>query len=79
MPVNLQAPRPELLNPVAGVTLGVAEAGVRKPNRKDLVVVQLAEGSVVAGVFTTNRFCAAPVQVCREHLAVAHESGVEIG
>nr|MBP6674082.1 bifunctional ornithine acetyltransferase/N-acetylglutamate synthase [Vitreoscilla sp.] len=69
MPVNLQAPRPELLHPVAGVTLGVAEAGVRKANRKDLVVVQLAEGSAVAGVFTRNRFCAAPVQVCREHLA----------
>jgi glutamate N-acetyltransferase/amino-acid N-acetyltransferase len=69
MPVNLQAPRSELLSPVAGVTLGVAEAGVRKANRKDLVVVQLAEGSTVAGVFTQNRFCAAPVQVCREHLA----------
>ena len=69
MPVNLKAPRPELLHPVAGVTLGVAEAGVRKANRKDLVVVQLAEGSAVAGVFTRNRFCAAPVQVCREHLA----------
>jgi len=69
MPVNLQAPRPELLYPVAGVTLGVAEAGVRKAHRKDLVVVSLAEGSAVAGVFTKNRFCAAPVQVCREHLA----------
>ena len=75
MPVNLQAPRPELLHPVAGVTLGVAEAGVRKANRKDLVVVQLAEGSAVAGVFTRNRFCAAPVQVCREHLALAHNVG----
>jgi glutamate N-acetyltransferase/amino-acid N-acetyltransferase len=69
MPVNLSAPRPELLHPVAGLTLGVAEAGVRKAHRKDLVVVQLAEGSAVAGVFTQNRYCAAPVQVCREHLA----------
>jgi glutamate N-acetyltransferase/amino-acid N-acetyltransferase len=54
---------------VAGVRLGIAEAGVRKANRKDLVVIELAEGSAVAGVFTQNRYCAAPVQVCREHLA----------
>ncbi|HSI50941.1 MAG TPA: bifunctional glutamate N-acetyltransferase/amino-acid acetyltransferase ArgJ [Ideonella sp.] len=69
MPVNLQAPNPLDLAPVAGVTLGIAEAGVRKANRKDLVVVRLEEGTAVAGVFTQNRFCAAPVQVCREHLA----------
>jgi glutamate N-acetyltransferase / amino-acid N-acetyltransferase len=69
MPVNLHAPNPAALLPVAGVSLGIAEAGVRKPNRKDLVVMSLAEGSAVAGVFTKNRFCAAPVQVCREHLA----------
>ncbi len=69
MPVNLHAPDPLLLAPVSGVTLGIAEAGVRKAHRKDLVVVALAEGSSVAGVFTANRFCAAPVQVCREHLA----------
>jgi glutamate N-acetyltransferase/amino-acid N-acetyltransferase len=69
MPVNLQAPVPEQLHPVAGVRLGIAEAGVRKANRKDLVVIELAEGSAVAGVFTQNRYCAAPVQVCREHLA----------
>jgi glutamate N-acetyltransferase / amino-acid N-acetyltransferase len=69
MPVNLKAPRPELLNPVAGVRIGVAEAGVRKADRKDLVVVSLAPGSAVAGVFTRNRFCAAPVQVCQAHLA----------
>ena len=70
MPVNLQAPVPEQLHPVAGVRLGIAEAGVRKAHRKDLVVIELAEGSAVAGVFTQNRYCAAPVQVCREHLAV---------
>ena len=69
MPVNLSAPDPTLLFPVAGVELGVAMAGVRKANRRDLTVVRLAEGSSVAGVFTRNRFCAAPVQVCREHLA----------
>jgi glutamate N-acetyltransferase / amino-acid N-acetyltransferase len=69
MPVKLNAPDPSSLAPVAGVSLGIAEAGIRKANRKDLVVVTLAEGSAVAGVFTSNRFCAAPVQVCREHLA----------
>ncbi len=70
MPVHLAAPDPSTLAPVAGVQLGIAEAGIRKANRKDLVVVTLAEGSAVAGVFTSNRFCAAPVQICREHLAV---------
>ncbi len=69
MPVNLTAPDPAQLAPVAGVSLGIAEAGIRKANRKDLVVVCLAEGSAVAGVFTQNRFCAAPVQICQEHLA----------
>ena len=69
MPVNLSAPNPVELFPIAGVRIGVAEAGVRKANRKDLTVVLLDEGASVAGVFTQNRFCAAPVQVCREHLA----------
>jgi glutamate N-acetyltransferase/amino-acid N-acetyltransferase len=69
MPVNLSAPDPARLHPVAGVQLGVAMAGVRKANRRDLTVVTLAEGSSVAGVFTANRYCAAPVQLCREHLA----------
>lgn len=69
MPVNLSAPNPAELFPIAGVRIGVAEAGVRKANRKDLTVVLLDEGASVAGVFTQNRFCAAPVQVCREHLA----------
>jgi len=70
MPVNLVAPDPSSLHPVAGVRIGVAMAGVRKANRKDLVVMALDEGCAVAGVFTANRFCAAPVQVCREHLAL---------
>jgi glutamate N-acetyltransferase / amino-acid N-acetyltransferase len=69
MPVNLQAPDPALLHPVAGLRIGTAMAGVRKANRRDLVVFALDEGAAVAGVFTQNRFCAAPVQVCREHLA----------
>ena len=69
MPVNLSAPDPAALLAVAGVRIGVAEAGVRKAKRKDVTVFLLDEGSSVAGVFTQNRFCAAPVQVCRQHLA----------
>jgi glutamate N-acetyltransferase/amino-acid N-acetyltransferase len=68
MPVNLPPIDPAQLHAVAGVRWGVAEAGVRKANRKDLSVMLLDEGASVAGVFTRNRFCAAPVQVCREHL-----------
>lgn len=71
MPVNLSAPDPAQLYPIAGVRIGVAEAGVRKANRKDLTVVLIDEGASVSGVFTQNRFCAAPVQICREHLAQA--------
>src|SRR3972149_10387442 len=71
MPVNLAPPNPEDLLPVRGVALGVAEAGVRKAERKDLLVMRLAEGASVAGVYTQNRFCAAPVIVCKEHLALA--------
>jgi glutamate N-acetyltransferase/amino-acid N-acetyltransferase len=69
MSVNLSAPNAADLHPVPGVRIGVAMAGVRKANRKDLVVFALDEGSAVAGVFTRNRFCAAPVQLCREFLA----------
>jgi len=69
MPVHLSPPDPASLHPVAGVRIGVAEAGVRKANRKDLTVMLLDEGAAVGGVFTQNRFCAAPVQVCRDHLA----------
>ena len=69
MPVHLSAPNPADLHAVPGVRIGVAEAGVRKANRKDLTVFLLDEGTSVAGVFTQNRFCAAPVQVSREHLA----------
>ncbi|WP_227817796.1 bifunctional glutamate N-acetyltransferase/amino-acid acetyltransferase ArgJ [Nitrogeniibacter aestuarii] len=69
MPVNLPELTPEAMHPVAGVRLGVTEAGIRKANRRDLTVIALDSGSRVAGVFTKNRFCAAPVQVCKEHLA----------
>lgn len=68
MPVNLVAPEAQSLLPVKGVKLGAAMAHVRKPNRKDVLVIQLAPGSKVAGVFTQNRFCAAPVTLCKEHL-----------
>ena len=70
MPVHLTAPNPADLHPVPGLRLGIAEAGVRKANRKDLTVVLIDEGASVSGVFTQNRFCAAPVQICREHLAL---------
>lgn len=69
MPVNLVAPVAADMHPIAGVRIGVAEAGVRKANRKDLTVFLLDEGASVAGVFTQNRFCAAPVQISRDHLA----------
>jgi len=69
MAVNLSPPRPEDLLPVRGVRLGVTEAGIRRSGRKDLLLIALAEGTKVAGVFTQNRFCAAPVQVAKEHLA----------
>ncbi|MDX5364267.1 MAG: bifunctional glutamate N-acetyltransferase/amino-acid acetyltransferase ArgJ [Pseudazoarcus pumilus] len=72
MPVNLSTPSPEALKPVAGVQLGIAQAGIRKAGRRDLTLIELAEGSRVAGVFTKNRFCAAPVQLCREHLRDAN-------
>ena len=71
MPVNLTPPVAAQLLPVAGVFLGVTEAGIKYENRKDLLVMQLGEGARVAGVFTRNRFCAAPVIVAREHLAQA--------
>lgn len=73
MPVNYATPNAEQLFPVAGVRLGVAEAEFRKKNRRDLTLVALDAGCAVAGVFTQNRFCAAPVQLCRQHLAGDHE------
>src|SRR5687767_2576551 len=69
MPVNLSAPDPQALHAVEGVKLGIAQAGIRKAARKDLLVMSLHAGSRAAAVFTRNRFCAAPVVVAREHLA----------
>ncbi|MDP2759211.1 MAG: bifunctional glutamate N-acetyltransferase/amino-acid acetyltransferase ArgJ [Sideroxyarcus sp.] len=69
MPVNLDAPVAGSLLPVAGVALGIAQAGIKYAQRRDLLVIRLDAGATVAGVFTTNRFCAAPVTVAREHLA----------
>lgn len=68
MPVNLNPPVAAQLLPVAGVSLGIAEANIKRENRRDLLVIQLCDGARVAGVFTKNRFCAAPVIVAKEHL-----------
>ena len=69
MPVNLAAPDPASLLPIAGLRLGIASAGIKKPGRRDLTLIELGTGSQVAGVFTQNRFCAAPVTLCKQHLA----------
>lgn len=73
MPVNYATPAADQLFAVPGVRLGVAEAGIRKKDRRDLTLVALDAGCTVAGVFTGNRFCAAPVQLCRDHLASGRE------
>lgn len=73
MPVNLSSPQAHTLLPVKGVELGFAEANIRKPNRKDVLVIKLSEGTRVAGVFTKNQFCAAPVTLCKKHLAAGAE------
>lgn len=72
MAVNFPPISADQLKPVAGVQLGYAQAGIRKTDRKDLLVITVPEGTSVAGVFTTNAFCAAPVHVCKRHLALNH-------
>src|SRR5881394_1515464 len=72
MAVNLEPPRAEDLLSISGVRLGIAEAHIRKPNRKDLLLIALDEGCRVAAVFTRNRFAAAPVLVCKDHLTHPH-------
>jgi len=72
MPVNLKAPDFATLIPIKGLALSVLEAGIKKASRKDLTVMVLDEGSVVGAVFTKNRFCAAPVQICQSHLKTGH-------
>ncbi|SCX05223.1 glutamate N-acetyltransferase [Nitrosomonas eutropha] len=69
MPVNIPPLLPEQLLPIQGISLGTAEAGIKRSGRKDLLVIKLAENTQVAGVFTKNRFCAAPVTVAKSHLA----------
>ncbi len=78
MAVNFPLPTPFKLKPVPGIQLGYAEAGIKKPNRKDLLVLKLAPTATVAGVFTTNRFCAAPVQLAKAHLAQSASTGKPI-
>jgi len=78
MAVNSPLPVAADLKPVAGIEIGFAEAGIKKPNRKDLLVMKLAEGATVAGVFTKNRFCAAPVQVSKANLAAVTNGGAPI-
>ncbi|MGO9444162.1 MAG: bifunctional glutamate N-acetyltransferase/amino-acid acetyltransferase ArgJ [Thiobacillaceae bacterium] len=72
MPVNLVAPDPASLHPVPGVRLGIASAGIKKSGRKDITVIELTPGTRVSGAFTQNRFCAAPVTLCRERLTTGH-------
>lgn len=78
MAVNLPMPVASELKPVAGLELGYAMAAIKKENRKDLLVIRLSEGTTVAGVFTKNRFCAAPVQICRDNLMKVKASGKTI-
>ena len=68
MAVNLQPLSPSDVQPIPGIQLGYAMAGIKKVDRKDILIITLEPGSSVSGVFTLNRFCAAPVQICKEHL-----------
>jgi glutamate N-acetyltransferase/amino-acid N-acetyltransferase len=78
MAVNSPLPVAADLKPVAGIDIGFAQAGIKKPNRKDVLVMRLADGATVAGVFTLNRFCAAPVQVSKANLAAVQNGGKPI-
>jgi glutamate N-acetyltransferase/amino-acid N-acetyltransferase len=78
MAVNSPLPVAADLKPVAGIDIGFAQAGIKKPNRKDVLVMRLADGATVAGVFTLNRFCAAPVQVSKANLAAVQHGGKPI-
>jgi len=78
MAVNSPLPVASELKPVNGIDIGFAEAGIKKPNRKDVLLMKLAEGATVAGVFTKNRFCAAPVQVSKANLAAVSNGGKPI-
>ncbi len=73
MPVNFHIPDVKDIHLVAGVQIGIASAGIKKPGKKDITVFQFAPGTTVAGVFTTNRFCAAPVQICKQRLTSGND------
>src|SRR5512139_1823444 len=75
MPVRYTPPTPERLLPVQGIALGPTAGRIKNWQRDDVLLVVCEPGTVAAGVFTQNRFCAAPVVVCREHLALQHRSG----
>ena len=76
MPVNLPEIIPASLTPIQGLRLGWAESNIKQPNRKDLLVIEISESSAVSGVFTQNRFCAAPVTLCKKHLALVKSNDV---
>jgi glutamate N-acetyltransferase/amino-acid N-acetyltransferase len=76
MPVNLPEIIPASLAPIQGIRLGWAESNIKQPNRKDLLVIEISEGSAVSGVFTQNRFCAAPVTLCKKHLSAVENKEV---
>ncbi len=73
MPVNFHIPDVKDIHLVAGVKIGIGSAGIKKPGKKDITVFQFAPGTTVAGVFTTNRFCAAPVQICKQRLTSGND------
>ncbi len=76
MPVNLPELNPALLTSIQGIRLGWAESNIKQPNRKDLLVIEIADNSAVSGVFTQNRFCAAPVTLCKKHLTAVKDNNV---
>ena len=78
MAVNLSVPVASELKPVSGLELGYAKASIKKENRKDLLVMRLAPSATVSGVFTRNRFCAAPVRICKTNLEKTHAAGKNI-
>jgi glutamate N-acetyltransferase/amino-acid N-acetyltransferase len=78
MAVNSPLPVAAELKPVAGIEIGYAEAGIKKPGRKDVLVLKLAPGATVSGVFTLNRFCAAPVQIAKANLDAVRGGGAPI-
>ncbi|MGV7209636.1 bifunctional glutamate N-acetyltransferase/amino-acid acetyltransferase ArgJ [Oxalobacteraceae bacterium A2-2] len=78
MAVNSPLPVAAELKPVPGIEIGYAEAGIKKPGRKDVLVLKLAPGATVSGVFTLNRFCAAPVQIAKANLEAVRAGGAPI-